>query len=266
MSRRLTQPAGWLLAIAAMAAGQPAQKRLSFEVASVKENLIQDPGDPRYTGLADYVPRRSGNRVTMGNSQLGVIVAWAYHLTDSNYQLVAGPWAKSLWEESYDIEARSPGSASEDELRQMFQTLLKERFTLKVHRETRELAAYDLVVAKSGPKLTPAPSRADKVSVGLGGSSSWVQFIGNGELRLVGKGASMEELAVVLSGRMRAPVQDRTGLTGLFEYNVAFSSGVDASREPVLTTAIRGLGLNLAKNKGRFEVLVVDHVEKPSGN
>jgi uncharacterized protein (TIGR03435 family) len=47
---------------------------------------------------------------------------------------------------------------------------------------------------------------------------------------------------------------------------VAFSSGVDASREPVLTTAIRGLGLNLAKNKGRFEVLVVDHVEKPSGN
>jgi len=259
------QPVGCLLAIAAMAAGQTAPKRLSFEVASVKENLIQDPRDPRY-GLTDFVPRRSGNRVTMGNSQLGVIVAWAYHLTDSNYQLVAGPWAKNLWEESYDIEARSPGSASEGELRQMFQTFLEERFKLRVHRETRELAAYDLVVAKSGPKLTPAPPRADKVSIGFGGSSSWVQLVGNGDLRLVGKGASMQELAVVLSSRMRAPVQDRTGLPGLFDYNVAFSSGVDASTEPVLPTAIRGLGLNLAKSKGRFEVLVIDHVEKPSGN
>ena len=76
----------------------------------------------------------------------------------------------------------------------------------------------------------------------------------------------MQELAVVLSSRMRAPVQDRTGLPGLFDYNVAFSSGVDASTEPVLPTAIRGLGLNLAKSKGRFEVLVIDHVEKPSGN
>ncbi len=201
----------------------------------------------------------------MGNSQLGVIVAWAYHLTDSNYQLVAGPWGKNLWEDSYDIEARSPGPASEDQLRQMFQTLLEERFKLGVHREIRELAAYDLVVAKSGAELTKAPPRAGKVSVGLGGSSSWVQFMGNGELRLVGKGASMEELAVVLSGRMRAPVQDRTGLTGLFDYSVPFSSGLDTSTEPVLTTAIRGLGLNLAKSKGRFEVLVIDHVESLRG-
>jgi len=70
----------------------------------------------------------------------------------------------------------------------------------------------------------------------------------------------------VLTGRMNAPVRDRTGLTGAFDYNVAFSSGVDASDAPVLTTAIRELGLNLEKSQGQFEVLVIDRLEKPSAN
>jgi uncharacterized protein (TIGR03435 family) len=192
-------------------------------------------------------------------------VSWAYHLTNSNYQLIAGQWEKFLWDD-YDIEARAPGSPGDDDLRQMFQTMLEARFRLSAHRETRELAAYDLVVAKGGSKLMPAPARPVKHSIGSGGSSSWVELTGNGGRVLVGVGASMEELAVVLTGKMDAPVRDRTALSGAFDYRVAFSSGIDKSDAPVLTTAIRELGLNLAKSRGEFEVLVIDHLEKPTAN
>ena len=76
----------------------------------------------------------------------------------------------------------------------------------------------------------------------------------------------MEELAVVLTGKLKSPVQDRTGLAGTFDYSVAFSSGVDASDAPILTTAIHDLGLDLKKGKGEFAVLVIDQLVKPSEN
>ena len=238
--------------------GQSESKRLSFDVASVRANLIDNP-------LTDLVPRRSGNRIAMRNSQLRSILTWAYHLTNSNYQLVGGPWEKNLWDDSYDIEALAPGPTGDDDLRRMFQTLLEDRFNLKVHRETRELSAYDLVVARSGSNLVSAPPRPSKRSIGFGGSSSWIEIKGDGK-QLVGRGASIEELAVVLTRQMNAPVRDRTGLMGAFDYDVPFSSGIDASEKPVLTTAIHALGLNLKRSKGKFEVLVVDRLEKPSPN
>jgi uncharacterized protein (TIGR03435 family) len=201
----------------------------------------------------------------MRNSQLVSVIAWAYHLANSNYELVAGQWEKELWDASYDIEARVPGTPNDGDLRRMFQTLLEDRFNLKVHRETRVLQGYDLVRSRRGPPaLTPAPSRPVKNSIGFGGSSCWVELTGNGGRQLVGRGASMEELAVVLSAKMNAPVRDRTGLVGAFDYSVAFSNGVEVSEAPVLTTAIHELGLNLEKSKGQFEVLVIDQLEKPS--
>jgi uncharacterized protein (TIGR03435 family) len=237
--------------------GQTAEKRPAFEVASVKANLADDP-------YSDAVPQRSGDRVTMHNIQLRTVIAWAYHLENPSYELVAGPWDKSLYD-SYDIQAVAPGSPGEDSLRLMFQTLLEERFGLKVHAETRELPAYDLVVVRGGAKLTPSQPGA-KRSMARGGISSWVELTGKGGGLLVGRGASMEELTVILTGKMNAPVRDRTGIAGAFDYNVKFSSGVDESDAPVLTTAIHELGLNPAKTKGLFGVRVIDHLEKVSGN
>jgi uncharacterized protein (TIGR03435 family) len=144
---------------------QPARERPSFEVASVKAMLVDDP-------KSDFVPRRSGDRITMHNAQLRTIIVWAYHLTNAEYELVAAPTEKLLWDD-YDIQALAPGSPTDDDLRMMFQALLEDRFQLKVHREKRELAAYDLVVAKGGPKLVPAPSRSIKPGIGFGSSSSW---------------------------------------------------------------------------------------------
>jgi uncharacterized protein (TIGR03435 family) len=147
----------------------------------------------------------------------------------------------------------------------MFQTLLEDRFQLKVHREKRELAAYDLVVAKGGPKLVAAPSRSAKPGIGFGSNSSWAEFRRDGK-HLVGKSASVEEMVVVLTAQMRAPVRDRTGIAGTYDFDLAFSTGVDGSDKPVLATAIHDLGLNLVKSKGMFEVLVIDQLQKPTSN
>jgi uncharacterized protein (TIGR03435 family) len=242
---------GWL------ALAQPTKERLSFEVASVKAMLVDDP-------KSDYVPRRSGDRITLHNASLWTIIAWAYHLTNPNYQLVAPSNEKLLWDD-YDIQALAPGSPGDDDLRMMFQTLLEDRFQLKVHREKRELTAYDLVVAKGGPKLVASPPRDFKPGYGYGSSSSWGEFRADGK-HFVGKSASVDEMVVVLSAQMRAPVRDRTGIAGTYDFDVAFSTGVDGSDKPVLTTAIHDLGLNLEKSKDTFEVLVIDRVEKPAAN
>lgn len=238
-------------------AAQPAKQRPKFEVASVREVTADDPD-------TDHVPRRSGDQIMMHNAALGKIVAWAYGVPNAEYQLVAPSAEKYLWD-SYDIRALPPGSPSDDDLRVMFQTLLEDRFQLRVHWEKRELSAYDLVVAKSGSKLVAAPARSVKLSVGLGGSSSWAEFRSDGK-HLVGKGATLTEMASTLATQMRAPVQDRTGTTGLFDFDVAFSTGVDGSDKPVLATAIHDLGLNLVKIKGTFDVLVIDRLEKPTSN
>jgi uncharacterized protein (TIGR03435 family) len=270
LTKALNRPAGTRrvdcamirTAIAAMSAAwvvvaQPAQERPSFEVASVKAMLVDDPN-------SDYVPRRSGDRITMHNSALGTIIAWAYRLTNAEYQLVAAATEKHLWD-NYDIQGLAPSSPNDDDLRIMFQTLLEDRFQLKVHREKRDLAAYDLVVAKGGPKLVAAPARSVKPGIGFGSSSSWAEFRDDGK-HLVGKSASMEEMVVVLTTQMRAPVRDRTGIAGAYDFDVAFSTGVDGSEKPVLATAIRDLGLNLKKSKGTFEVLVIDHLQIPTSN
>jgi uncharacterized protein (TIGR03435 family) len=259
--RKLLLVCAWVLAAALPlviemnALAQQAQERPSFEVASVKAMLVDDP-------RSDSVPRQSGGRIAMHNAHLRTIIAWAYHLTNADYQLVAAPTEKLLWDD-YDIQALAPGSPNDDDLRLMFQTLLEDRFQLRVHREKRELAAYDLVVAKGGPKLVAAPSRSVKPS--FGGSSSWTEFRDDGR-HFVGKSASVEEMVVALTRQMSAPVRDRTGIAGTYDFDLAFSTGVDGSDKPVLATAIHDLGLNLVKSKGTFEVLVIDQLLKPTSN
>jgi uncharacterized protein (TIGR03435 family) len=237
---------------------QPVHEHPSFEVASVKEVVVDDPE-------SDFVPRRSGDRIRMHNADLWKIIAWAYHLTNAEYQLVALAPNKKLLLDDYDIQALAPGSPKDDDLRMMFQTLLEDRFGLRAHWEKKEMEAYHLVVGKGGPKLAAAPSRAVKPGIGFGGGSSWVEFHEDGQ-HLVGKSASMEEMVVVLTRKMSKPVRDRTGIAGMYDFDVAFSSGVDGSEKPVLATALRDLGLHLEKSKGMFEVLIVDHIQKPTSN
>jgi uncharacterized protein (TIGR03435 family) len=242
--------------------GQSGPKRPSFEVASVRLNTVNGP--------TEIVPRRSGDRVSMHNIQLGQVVAYAYHIANPAWELAGNYRLPDGWN-WYDIETIAPGSPDDDQVRLMFQTLLEDRFQLRVHRESREMPTYDLVIGKGGSKLTPATSDSQVTVDGKNISSGTATMAGGRDgVHLMGKGVTTAQLASSLSGRFSAPVRDRTGLTGTFDYNVVFSrddSPSDVSELPTLLTALRQeLGLRLEKSKGAVEVLIVDHIEKPTPN
>jgi uncharacterized protein (TIGR03435 family) len=216
------------------------------------------------------------------------------------YQISGGPdWINS---ERYDIDAKFDG-ATADELQklspndrilarqQMLQTLLIERFNLTIHRDTKELQIYSLIVAKNGsklkevklddveankPKVGPPPGRMDMT---VGGAL--------GQIR--GFASPLANLTLGLTNYLHRPVIDRTGLTGIYDFTLRWtpdenqaqgSSGAqgpagsanglpstDPSGGASLFTAIQEqLGLKLESAKGPIELIVIDHVERPSGN
>jgi len=207
----------------------------------------------------------------MSNAPLSWLVVYAYHLTMTNvpYQLVGSLELPGRnW---YDIEAIAPGSPSDDDVRLMFQTLLKDRFKLKAHWETRELTEYDLVVAKSGLKLKATdPERKIPSGAGFLGTGRGSIGCSSDGCYLAGKGVPIEQMINALITQVRAPILNRTGLAGTFDYHVPFSmvdDPADVTAPPTLTNAIqRDLGLSLERTKGPVDVLVIDHVEKPSAN
>jgi len=242
--------------------GQAPSPRPSFEVASVKLNQ-------ETAGRTYIVPQRSGNRITWPNVTLAQLAWYAYHIVgpfqvSGNLQLAAG----HNW---YDVEAVAAGSPDDAELRLMFQTLLEDRFKLRSHRETRELPGFDLVAGKNGPKLK-ASTPDSSVDVGGAplGAGRCIIMVNTDGLHLVGQAASIEQMAGSVSRRLDAPVRDRTGLTGLFDFNVLFSpddNSSGTSSAPDVRTALQEkLGLKLEPSKVPVEILVVEHVENPTGN
>jgi uncharacterized protein (TIGR03435 family) len=259
-----------ILALAAGAAfGQTAQKKLEFDVASVKVNVAN--------GESDFVPRRSGTRITMHNTQIGSFISYAYHL-EGGYQQLAGipDWPDELrW---FDLDARTPPDATDEEVRLMFQSLLADRFKLRVHRETRQRAEYVLTLGKGRLKLTPYSEDGDeplKMTIegrsfaqgrGTCSSSLWREGA-----HLVCRGAAIGEIASRIAGSLRSPVADRTGLTGTYDLDLLFwpenrTAGPDDVTPPALAQALAGIGLKLEKGTGPVEVLVIDHIEQPSEN
>jgi uncharacterized protein (TIGR03435 family) len=224
----------------------------AFEVASIKP-------------LPGFVNARfnlSGPRVTMSGYGLEGLVMDAYKVEP--WQISAGPvWLRT---DPFEIVAKAPGDASPtpEQLRLMLQTLLADRFQLKVHREKREGPVYALVVDKKGPKLTPSTAADSTFSAG-GGTRA---------VRLTFQKRTMEYLALQLSnqGGLGREVLDKTGLTGTYDFNLHWAPGTDGnpppdSNEPGVFTALQEqLGLKLEPQKAPVEMLVIDHAEKPSPN
>jgi uncharacterized protein (TIGR03435 family) len=218
-----------------------AQERPRFEAATVK------PGNPDIHGTRTSTPP---GRVVLESITLREAVRMAYQLNEP--ELFGGPkWVDS---EHYDIEGKAEGVVSREQRMLMLQSLLVDRFKLKLHRETREIPLYALTVAKGGPKLTPSTPN--------GGSSS-------GPRNVTAKGATIEVFARMLSDVLMQPVVDRTGLTGNYDVRVDFApmQGPADDTAPSLFTAIQEqLGLKLESTKGPVEVVVIDSAEKPDAN
>jgi len=189
-----------------------------------------------------------------------------------NQIVTGGPrWA---YTDKFDVQAKAenPSTATAQQLRQMLQSLLTERFKLKLHRATKEVAGYTLVVAKNGSRLQQS-SGADYPQVIGGDPADALRSIG-------GRNASMRELASSLSNLGLGPVVDKTDLEGRYDFKFSFSREVfgvsgkgesaqtlaPASGPSIFTALEEQLGLRLMSQKVQVEYFVIDSAEKPTEN
>jgi uncharacterized protein (TIGR03435 family) len=241
---------GLLVAVAGLAA---AQGVASFEVASIKLH----PEPIAFSSDSQV----HGSRVTATAITLIDLITNAYGVRYD--QISGGPsWVKS---ERYDVAAKAEGEGTitKDQLRQMLQTLLADRFQLKVHREARETPVYELVVGKNGPKLKEVAADATGGYVSRGSNT--------GQMRMEASKGTMEQLARQLSVTAGRPVIDKTGLTGYYKYTPDWLSAnqppdPDPDVPSIFTAVQEQLGLKLESTKAPVEMLIVDHSEKPSEN
>ena len=176
-----------------------------------------------------------------------------------DFQIAGAPgWADS---ESYDIEAATGDGRTVANTRMpaLLETVLMERFGLVFHRETKEAPIYLLEAAKNGPKLKPAEEGREP-------SMNTNSHPGRADMKLTG--VSMPEFASVLKRQVHRNVADHTGIGGHFD--IEFEWDPDQSGDmpgPSLFTALQDeLGLRLAPAKGPVEMIVIDRIEKASGN
>jgi uncharacterized protein (TIGR03435 family) len=217
--------------------------------------------------------------------QLRHLISRAYGVEP--YQVSGGQsWVDS---QAYDVLAKTGVTVSQEQLSLMLQSLLEDRFKLKIHRETRDVPVYALTVAKGGIKLhrveegscAPAgrflapPEPDQKPLCGIGGFRRGALVVG--QISAV----SLDEFSKTLSSRLDRLVIDKTELSGRFDVHVEFTPDEatpglmpggpgapqpDAGGQSIFTAFQEQLGLKLEPTKGAAEFLVIDNAEKPSEN
>jgi uncharacterized protein (TIGR03435 family) len=235
-----------------------------FEVATIKPNASDGASLQQLT--------MNGRNFVLKNGSLDDLIGFAYNVQKK--QIVNGPdWADK---DRYDIAGVPDveGNPNVDQLRMMIRKLLADRYKLTFHHEKRELPAFVLKTEKTGQKLIASDSTDTRPNVGFQGVPSGV--------KMVVTNATVADLASVMAMMvLDRPVVDQTGVTGKYDLTVTFmpdasqfngrpprqsaADGVEAA--PDLYQAIeRQLGMKLTQEKAPVDVLVLDHVEKPSAN
>ncbi len=240
----------------------PALFGQSFEVASVRPNPPR-PGQfiiPRYPN--GPVPHLQGNRYRSPYATVEDLVMQAYGMND--YQIEGlPPWGHAVVGDHFDIEAEVASGASTDTatLQRMLQSLLAERFALKLHRENRELPVYLLKIDKGGVKMRSL--RDDEV---IPTYSSQPPESATTLSRYFGIFSLIRRVA-------DRPVIDQTGLSGRFEARSFPSAELarlnredPAAAQTRLLQWLQELGLKFEARKQMTEVLKIDHVAQPSDN
>jgi uncharacterized protein (TIGR03435 family) len=275
-----TTPGAAQSQVQATAAAPP---KYEFEAASIK---------PVVDCSGDFLPGFTVDGYRAECISLRYLIRAAYGVKD-NELLGVQDWLNT---QLYDLEAKMDSSVVDalakltpDQLKlarqQMLQALLAERFNLKIHRETKEEPVYFLSVGKNGPKLQDAKPGDTHTFPGPDGSAVRGQIqlgSGSGGSRKAGAhSVSMSLFGEYLSFVLARPVVDRTGLTGAYDFTLEWMP--DMAQTPIpdaanadnlpgapgasIFMAIQEqLGLKLEAGKAPIEVVVIDHVERPSGN
>ena len=232
----------------------------------------------------------------LASGPLRVLMQAAYGMQP--FQIVGGPnWVQ--WD-GYEVDAKAAGTPERAQLFLMLQSLLEDRFQLQVHRESRELPVYALVPARGGLKLPPPrpencgedaeaqplpepggrmlpPGVGSRPAPRCGGLNVTLE---PGGARLWGGKVPMAEFVRTLSRVLDRTVTDQTGFSGVFDVKLDFQPdettpvfpppppGAVPSEtgSPSIFSAVQQLGLRLESTRGPVEVLVIDHVERPSAN
>lgn len=251
---------------------------MTFDVASVRET--KEANSYTVSGWLD----EHTSLLRLENNTMENLLAIAYGI--DLYQIAGLPeWP---YPAMFTIVAKSDNATdeklaklSDDEARlekqHMVQALLAERFKLKTHWETRQGAVYNLIVAKPG-RLHEAkggpPSAEDPKFWGDHPVPTLYQRKDGLGYDFIGHGASIGEIAVMLRGQFGRPVLDKTGLTGNYDFILKYRDRTKQDRPaddldptlPLDEAIVSELGLKVAAAKGPIQVLVIDHVEKPSEN
>lgn len=238
--------------------------RLTFDVASVKPNK----SGARRTGF----PSTVGGRFVGTNVTVRQLIRNSFNIQD--FQIVGGPsWLNS---QRYDIEAKVDGNPGRPEIQLMLRSLLEDRFQLTIHRETREVAVYALMLGKNGPRFKQGATCTGEPSPANPCGGFAIRPSGD----LVGRSVPIPGLGANLSFLLHRPVLDKTELSGKFDLNLSWApdentpdfggdagtSPSDPNRPSIFTALQEQLGLKLEAQKGPGEVVVIDHVEAPAEN
>jgi uncharacterized protein (TIGR03435 family) len=232
------------------------------------------PANPAYE-VVSVRPSKPGNGMSVGHTPIGFTArnttAWglifnAYKVWPNNPIQGLPGWAETA---QFDLEAKMdddtaaalqklPREQQEKQRILMLQLVLADRFKLRVHYETKERPIYALLVAKGGFKGSESPATEAE------GGSSW----GNGLITF--KRMPIGDLAFFLSDVLGRAVVDKTGLAGKYDLALKWTPEerqTEPDAGPPLFTAIQEqLGLKLESTKGPVDLLVVDHIERPSDN
>jgi len=280
-----------ILTLAVSAFAQTAAPRPEFEVASIRPS---GPQPPNTLGIGLHI---DGAQVNCSFLSLRDYIAMAWRL---KYYQVSGPdWIANT---RFDIAAKLPDGAKRDQVPEMLQALLEDRFHLKFHKEPKEFAVYALIPGKGTLKLkqsaaAPAtePSDPSRNSVNVtasGGRGGATISLGNGanfsftENRVEASRLNMLQFVDLLGRFAEKPVLDMTQLNGTYDITMEFSpddframmirsaiaAGVplppqalqllNGATDEPLFNAVEALGLRLDRRKAPIDVIVIDKAEK----
>lgn len=294
LSRLVLAAAGIAAIIGQIRAQSPTTVPPKFDVVSIRP--CEDPRQHQVPGDT-YPPRghsSPGNLRTNCyplHDDHGMGLIRAAYATDPFTPIDGGPsWVHSAF---YEINAKAEGNPTLTTMRgPMMQVLLEEYFHLKIHHETAEGPVYFLTLARGGPKLRSFKEGScvpfttfprSPLEPGQEYCNAVVGIMPNGAGHAEAQGTTLDEFSKMLRPVLDRPVINKTGLNGKFDIHIEFSregtlaalprpsGGLSAAPDPqgpssIFTVFEEQLGLKLESGKGPVDRLVIDHIEKPSGN
>jgi uncharacterized protein (TIGR03435 family) len=236
-----------------------AQSASVFEVASVRANRTA-----RGRASAEFL--RGGERFAATNISLGTLIVIAYGVTVRQVSPL-----DSVVHDKYDIQARAEHAVTRDRMLLMLQSLLMDRFSLRMRREMKEVSAYALVVGEHGSRMRQSEQQLPWSLTRARGKE---QNRGNIGL-LIYENESMSDFAFTLSSLLAVgrPVVDETGLSGAYDFEVSYTPAdlpEDHHSEPsapsIFTALQEQLGLKLEPRRAKLQFLTIEHFENPREN